>query len=260
MGVVVLKGVNKMKKIITIGIIIIFCILLFTSHAYAADDVTAKLYEITADNHQKIYEQILDKLAEVSNTDLFLENDKAIGDRLDALELDVIEMGYLLTNIENLSDFYKNNTGYSPTGKEEGKQYLSRVASVITNTQDYEQPSTGTGTGTSTSTNNKFSFPSIGELFQKASDFIGLGASGETIGDDDLVDPTLQIGRVLMTIAIIVLLIVTIIMAIKYMIANPEEQGKLKQQLVGLVISAAVIFGAYIIWQITINLLTNVTQ
>ena len=254
MGVVVLKGVNKMKKIITIGIIIIFCILLFTSHAYAIDDVTTKLYEITLDNHQKIYEQILDKLAEVSNADLFLENDKAIETRLNGLKLDDNEKGYLLTNIKNLSEFYEKNTSANPTGQAEGKEYLKRVANVISNTQQVQQPSAGT------STNNKFSFPSIGELFQKASDFIGLGASGETIGDDDLVDPTLQIGRVLMTIAIIVLLIVTIIMAIKYMMANPEEQGKLKQQLVGLVISAAVIFGAYIIWQITINLLTNVTQ
>lgn len=112
-------------------------------------------------------------------------------------------------------------------------------------------PSTG-GNG------NGFTFPSIGELFARANLFISNGSGGGTIGDDDLA-PAVKIGQLLMTIAIIVLLVVTIIMAIKYMIASPEEQGKLKQQLIGLVVSAAVIFGAYIIWQMAINLMTSVT-
>lgn len=62
-----------------------------------------------------------------------------------------------------------------------------------------------------------------------------------------------------MGIAIIVLLIVTAVMGIKYMVADPQEQGKLKQQLVGLVVSAAVIFGAFTIWQITVNIMKGVT-
>ncbi len=243
MAVVVLKGVNKMKKIITIGIIIIFCILLFTSHAYAADEEYTETY--IDDNYTEVYFEIVDVFNSVGIT--IDDTDDVIREKLSGLS--TTQKDILYNNIETFNSL----PGRSMFAGD-GNDYLNRVATQISDTQPVQQQ------GTSTSTNNKFSFPSIGELFQKASDFIGLGASGETIGDDDLVDPTLQIGRVLMTIAIIVLLIVTIIMAIKYMIANPEEQGKLKQQLVGLVISAAVIFGAYIIWQITINLLTNVTQ
>lgn len=230
-----------MKKMLVIGIIIILCILLFTSHVYAIDEEYTATY--IDDNYSEVYYEIVDVFNSVGIT--IDDTDDVIREKLSGLS--TTQKDILYNNIQTFNSL----SGRFMFGGD-GNDYLNRVATQISATQPVQQQGT--------STNNKFSFPSIGELFQKASDFIGLGASGETIGDDDLVDPTLQIGRVLMTIAIIVLLIVTIIMAIKYMIANPEEQGKLKQQLVGLVISAAVIFGAYIIWQITINLLTNVTQ
>ena len=105
-----------------------------------------------------------------------------------------------------------------------------------------------------------FVFPSLSSLFNRANLFIETGKSGDTIDDNDLTGPAVAIGQLLMGIAIIVLLIVTIVMAIKYMVADPGEQAKLKQQLVGLAISAAVIFGAFTIWQVLVNILTNVTK
>lgn len=39
-------------------------------------------------------------------------------------------------------------------------------------------------------------------------------------------------------------------MAIKYLTANAEQKGKLKQQLIGLVVSIIVIYGAVGIWNI----------
>ena len=48
-----------------------------------------------------------------------------------------------------------------------------------------------------------------------------------------------------------------IILGIKYMISEPEQKGKLKQQLIGLVVSGVVIFGAYTIWSLFNSFFTN---
>lgn len=44
-------------------------------------------------------------------------------------------------------------------------------------------------------------------------------------------------------------------MAIKYLTANAEQKGKLKQQLIGLVVSIIVIYGAVGIWTIIQNIM-----
>lgn len=69
-------------------------------------------------------------------------------------------------------------------------------------------------------------------------------------GSGGIEEKFIPIGQVLVTIASIVLVIVTLIMAIKYLTANAEQKGKLKQQLIGLVVSIIVIYGAVGIWTI----------
>lgn len=51
-----------------------------------------------------------------------------------------------------------------------------------------------------------------------------------------------------------VMVAVTTYMGIKYLTAGPEAQAKLKVQLIGVVVSGMVIFGAYYIWKIVIEL------
>ena len=48
-------------------------------------------------------------------------------------------------------------------------------------------------------------------------------------------------------------------MGIKWITANPEEQAKLKQQTIGLVVSAVVILGAYTIWSITLKIVSGLS-
>ena len=69
-------------------------------------------------------------------------------------------------------------------------------------------------------------------------------------GSGGIEEKFIPVGQVLVTIASIVLVIVTLIMAIKYLTANAEQKGKLKQQLIGLVVSIIVIYGAVGIWTI----------
>lgn len=108
-----------------------------------------------------------------------------------------------------------------------------------------------------TTTTNAFSFQ---EIFDKAKSFewIGLPGANNILSQQTLEEMFIPIGQVLVTIAGVVLVVVTLIMAIKYLTANAEQRGKLKQQLVGLVVSTVVIYGAVGIWSIIKNFMENI--
>ena len=62
------------------------------------------------------------------------------------------------------------------------------------------------------------------------------------------------IGKILTTIGAGVLAIIITYMGIKYFMSSPEEQAKLKGQLIGVVVSGIVIFGAYSIWKTAVTI------
>ncbi len=97
-----------------------------------------------------------------------------------------------------------------------------------------------------------------GDLVSKAHGFIDKG-SGKADGVDigSAVEPLAGFGSILTTVGVGVLVIVTIVMGIRYITATPEAQGKLKQQLIGLVVAAFVIFGSYTIWKIVVSVVRN---
>lgn len=98
----------------------------------------------------------------------------------------------------------------------------------------------------------------IDTIIQQGKDFTEKGKTGgNLIKEDELADLVMPIGQLLIGLGGIVAVSATLILGIKYMTTNPEQKGKLKQQLVGLVISTVVIFGAWGIWSFTYNLLVN---
>ena len=78
------------------------------------------------------------------------------------------------------------------------------------------------------------------------------------IDEQGIIDILRPIIEILTAIGVIVLVAVTIIMGIKYMFATPEEAAKLKQQLIGLVVSAVVVLGATTIWRIILDVLNKI--
>lgn len=64
----------------------------------------------------------------------------------------------------------------------------------------------------------------------------------------------IDIGSILTTIGIAVMIGVTIYMGIKYLTSGPDGKAKLKTQLIGLLVSGLVIFGAYYIWKLVIDI------
>lgn len=99
------------------------------------------------------------------------------------------------------------------------------------------------------------------ELWGAGKIFITNGSTNSQVDPNQMQNALMPIGRILVAVGAIVLTIVTIFMAIKYMMCdNAEKRAKLKTQLIGLVVSTVVIYGAQIIWAILYNFMTEVTN
>ena len=92
--------------------------------------------------------------------------------------------------------------------------------------------------------------------FSQADDFINEGSNNKKIESfDEIGEEFSTIGDVLTYIGAGILVGATAYMGILYMISPPDKQAKLKEQSIGLLVSAIVIFGAYGIWRIIVNIL-----
>lgn len=94
----------------------------------------------------------------------------------------------------------------------------------------------------------------LSEMTDEANSFISQGAGN--VGDIDYPKITAEfasLGSILTTIGAGVMVAVVTYMGIKYLTSGPEAQAKLKVQLIGVVVSGVVIFGAYTIWKIVVS-------
>lgn len=100
-------------------------------------------------------------------------------------------------------------------------------------------------------------------IFDAASSWMSQGQSGAKslsgdVGVDFFVGELIQIGQILVGIAVATLVIVSVIMAIRWITATPDKKAKLQQQLIGLVVATFVIFGAVGIWNLVRGIMGNV--
>lgn len=80
----------------------------------------------------------------------------------------------------------------------------------------------------------------------------------QVFAPDNIANTIAPVSQILFAVGLVVLSVVGVVMGIKFIIASPEEQGKIKEQLIGLVVSAVVILGAYTIWKFSYELMNNV--
>ena len=93
------------------------------------------------------------------------------------------------------------------------------------------------------------------DMQDKTQEFLTRGSNeSKSIETDGIFDDLVDMGSILTTIGAGVMVAVTLYMGIRFITATPEAQAKLKQQLIGLVVAGFVIFGAYFIWKIVINI------
>lgn len=101
---------------------------------------------------------------------------------------------------------------------------------------------------------------SISGILDKGSSFIDQGQAQSNVTENSLIDDFLPIGRVLVAIATATVVIVMAIMGIRWITATPEQQATLKKQLIGLVVSIVVIYGAVGIWSLVKSIMENMTN
>lgn len=100
---------------------------------------------------------------------------------------------------------------------------------------------------------------SIANIFTDAKNFVSIGNNVEaTIDSQALQDTSSFIYKLLLAIGIVVAIIVGIILGMQLMIASAEDKAKVKEALVAYAISCFVLFGAFGIWKLVTNVLTNI--
>lgn len=87
-------------------------------------------------------------------------------------------------------------------------------------------------------------------IMDKGKKFIENGSKDPVISEDKVIDAFVPVGQVLVIVANAVILVVVAVMGVKWITAKPEQQAKLKEQLIGLVVAIVVIYGAVGIWTI----------
>ena len=89
--------------------------------------------------------------------------------------------------------------------------------------------------------------------------FIKSGKSGNVALDEKKVQETVMpLARILVAVGTLVITLAVAVMAIKYLISGPDKKAELKGQLVGLAISAVVIYGAVFIWSTMYNIFKDI--
>ena len=96
------------------------------------------------------------------------------------------------------------------------------------------------------------------DMIKDASAFLSKGKNKTVISSGDVSGVVLPIARILVAVASGVLVVVTAVLGVKYATTHdPNEQAKVKKQLIGLVVSIIVVFGGQAIWTIIYNVMKD---
>lgn len=98
----------------------------------------------------------------------------------------------------------------------------------------------------------------LSEMIGEADSFISEGKDGISgLDTSEIAKEFVPLGQLLTIIGMGVMIAATTFMGIKYLTASPEGQAKLKEQLIGLVVAGIIIFGAYNIWKIVLDIVSQ---
>ena len=89
-------------------------------------------------------------------------------------------------------------------------------------------------------------------------DFIKQGENTADIDTDKLHDTSNFLYNLLLAFGIVVAVIVGMVIGIMYMVGSVEEKANMKKALIGYALGCFVVFGAFGIWKLSINILSNV--
>ena len=86
-----------------------------------------------------------------------------------------------------------------------------------------------------------------------------IGKANETvINETQLKTTSNYIYNILFTIAVVLAIAVGMIIGIQFMMGSVDDKAKIKETLIPYVVGVFVVFGAFTIWGITINIVNNI--
>ncbi len=106
--------------------------------------------------------------------------------------------------------------------------------------------------------NISYADDSIDDVMGSAEEFIRNGEKHSPIDRDSLKGTTDLLYNLLLGFAIAIAVGVGVMLGIKYMTGSLDEKAVTKQQLIGYVISCVVVFGAFGIWALAVNILSAI--
>ena len=98
---------------------------------------------------------------------------------------------------------------------------------------------------------------SAGDVISGADAFISTGEANanDKIKTENLKDMSDTLYNILLVVGIIAAVIVGLIMGIKFMLGSVEEKAEIKTMVIPYIIGCVVVFGAFTIWQIVVDIL-----
>ena len=94
---------------------------------------------------------------------------------------------------------------------------------------------------------------SIGDIFTGGNNFINSG-NNTAVNENVLKDTSNILFKILTTLGISIAVIMTGVLGIKFMLGSVEEKAEVQEKLIILVIGCIVVFGAFSIWSIVVNI------
>ena len=101
---------------------------------------------------------------------------------------------------------------------------------------------------------------SLSEIINAGNSFITQGKSGagSLKNPEQFAEELAPIGSIIAGVGVVIFMGVLAVMAIKWIVAKPDDKAKLKQAFVGYVIAAFVFFGAIGIWRLAIQIMESI--
>lgn len=108
--------------------------------------------------------------------------------------------------------------------------------------------------------NKVYGLSSLDNMVHSADDFIQEGANGNVIDKDKLHETSNYIYNILFTIAVVLAVAVGMVIGIQFITGSVDEKAKIKETLIPYIVGVFVIFSAFTIWKIAVNIGNKTTS
>ena len=154
------------------------------------------------------------------------------------------------------SHWYSPLTPWTQGGHYDSSIYLDRVT-ALSNVIKEKKAGGASGSGSGSGSGGTSS-GGLGGIMQGANSFISSGeTSSEKMSQTGIIDLSNNMYNILLVIGIVVAVIIGTILGIKFITTGADGKAEVKNALVPYFIGCVVVFGAFTIWKIVVDILQS---